>query len=84
VYLKAVFAVVAFEARFVVSNTISRELIHQIHGLVTSLAFLLGPRKRHRSVDFFPSLLLINRSKTPLFLSPTTSLLLSLSTRFSL
>jgi len=69
VNLKTAFAVVAFEARLMISNSISRELIHQIHSLVTDLALLLGPYKRHR---FFTSLLslLFPDLQNPFFHTP--------------
>lgn len=37
----------AFEARFVIANSISRQKLHRIHSLLTGLAFLLGPNERH-------------------------------------
>jgi len=45
--LKPAFAVSAFEARLVISNSISREKLNSINSLLTSLAFLLSSCKRH-------------------------------------
>jgi len=47
--LKPAFAVSAFEARFVVANSISWEKLHRVHCLLASLAFLLSSCKRHPS-----------------------------------
>lgn len=45
--LEGAFAMGAFEARFVIANSISRQKLHRIHSLLTGLAFLLGPNERH-------------------------------------
>ena len=46
-YLEGALAMGAFEARFVIANSISRQKLHRIHSLHTGLAFLLGPNERH-------------------------------------
>lgn len=61
----------AFEARFVITNSISRQQLNRINSLLTRLAFLLRPNKRHCSIPLnykqkpidlglLPNLLLIN------------------------
>lgn len=46
-YLQRPFAMGALEARLVVNNPISRELLYRINCLLTNLAFLLGASERH-------------------------------------
>lgn len=47
VYLEGAFAVMASEASLVVDTVICRQLIHQIHSLITGHAFLGCSCKRH-------------------------------------
>lgn len=47
--LESAFAVVATEAGLVVDDTIGRQLVDQIDGLITSLALLLSARESHFS-----------------------------------
>lgn len=51
IYHKSSIAVTAFEAGFMIRNTISCQHFNEMNSLVASLAFLLSPTEGHFSTD---------------------------------
>jgi hypothetical protein len=51
IYHKSSIAVTAFEAGFMIRNTISCQHLNEMNSLVASLAFLLSPTEGHFSTD---------------------------------